>query len=85
MINKPWHMLTRAEINQHKREVCRHCEYLTTGEYIKNRTCEYGLMTGHSRLCSPFDCIRLGKFKPREGSRRGKEFTLRRSNGTKRE
>lgn len=79
---KPWHEWTEEEIYHLKKTQCKYCKYLAGGSgsqiALRSRTCEYGAMTGHSRLCHPARCKELGKFEPRTKSRAGKEFCLKR-------
>ena len=55
--------MTGAEIKKLKADQCSKCVYY--GGMSKNQketTCDYLLITGHSRGCSPLECKEKGAF-----------------------
>ena len=70
---KPYRNLTRIEIYRRKQNVCVNCEYFSregvgnSGKNVSNKTCDYLLITVHSRGCDPRDCIKKGVFKKASG------------------
>lgn len=54
---KEWSRLSDAEVNRHKAKHCRNCMYLSrhTSSFT-NSTCDYMVMTGEMRGCSPLHC-----------------------------
>lgn len=78
---KEWGKLSLEEINQVKREQCAKCKYFSRKHggnnsqtvEITSRTCDYFFVIGHCRLCDPRDCVKEGKFVPREIKRRVKK------------
>lgn len=70
---KQWSELTEAEINQNKKKHCEKCLYFSRGGGTNTngaRYCEYLLIEGHMRGCSPLKCREKGTFKPRPKDRR---------------
>ena len=69
---KPYRNLTRIEIYRRKQNVCVNCEFFSregvgnSGKNVSNKTCDYLLITGHSRGCDPRDCVSAGIFKKRK-------------------
>lgn len=76
MKKKRWCDMTELEILELKRNQCVKCHYFSMGSAGKtevNNTkglCDYLSMVGHSRGCSPFDCVEKGIFKPKEKKKR---------------
>ena len=72
---KKWSDMTEKEIIEHKKKQCVNCEYLSS-ENIKDRlpamTCDYLLIVGHRRGCSPLDCMIYGAFKPRKNGKKAR-------------
>ena len=72
---KKWSEMKEQEINEHKRKQCKKCRYLSASNgngYVSGKTCDYLLAVGHSRGCSPLDCVIYGTFKRRtKGKRKG--------------
>lgn len=72
---KKWSELTETEINQNKKKHCEKCLYFSRGGETNttgSRFCEYLLITGRSRGCSPMECKEKEIFTPRpKGRRRG--------------
>lgn len=62
-----WKDLTEDEVNKRKREVCKNCFYLRISsgpkDYIVRGTCDYMLIEGHMRPCSPLECVEKGVFR----------------------
>lgn len=80
-MKKSWAKLTEAEINRNKKNTCEKCAYFSrSGGTITNgsRYCEYLLITGHMRRCSPLECKKKGVFKARPAGRRriNRAFTI---------
>lgn len=74
---KPWAEMTDQEINKHKRQQCSKCQYLSRKNgktYLVATPCDYLLITGHRRGCSPLDCVTYGVFKPREKGKRARRI-----------
>ena len=70
---KSWSELTEAEINRNKRNTCEKCLYFSrdgSTTTAGSRHCEYLLITGHRRGCSPLECKKKGIFKARPTGRR---------------
>lgn len=71
---KKWSELTEREINHNKKKHCEKCLYFSRGgdtNTTGSRFCEYLLITGHSRGCSPMKCKEKEIFTPRpKGQRR---------------
>lgn len=70
---KSWSELTEAEINRNKRNTCEKCLYFSrdgSTTTAGSRHCEYLLITGHRRGCSPLECKKKGIFKARPIGRR---------------
>ena len=67
---KPWKELTTAEVTALKAKQCTKCKYKsflsgnTKGYEAARITCDYILITGHSRGCDPRDCVEMGIFQP---------------------
>lgn len=61
---KKWSEMTEAEINQLKSRQCIRCAYLIrqTGNHYATMMCDYILIEGHRRGCSPLECMG-GAFK----------------------
>lgn len=68
---KEWYEMTETEISALKRRQCYKCAYYsrTGGEYASAGTCNYIVVEGHRRGCSPLECLEEGKFKPKNGRR----------------
>lgn len=69
MKKKPWKEMTEKEINKLKTDQCSRCIYLSgsigrSKTVFANRTCDYIAHHGHSRGCSPLECVEKGIFKP---------------------
>lgn len=69
MKKKPWEEMTEKEINKLKTDQCSRCAYLSgsigrSSTFYANRTCDYIVRKGHSRGCSPLECVEKGIFKP---------------------
>lgn len=72
-MKKSWSELTEAEINRNKRNTCEKCLYFSrdgSTTTAGSRHCEYLLITGHRRGCSPLECKKKGIFKARPTGRR---------------
>lgn len=70
---KKWSEMTEQEVNSHKRKQCVKCQYLSrqNGKSVISAVpCDYLIVNGHSRGCSPLDCKIFGVFKPVENIRR---------------
>jgi len=77
---KKWSELTETEINQNKKKHCEKCLYFSRGEDTNatgSRFCEYLLITGHSRGCSPMECKEKEIFAPRPKGRRRAKRAIR--------
>jgi hypothetical protein len=72
---KKWTEMTQADIDRIKREQCITCEYLSKrkSEGIVASTCDYLLITGSRRGCSPLECKKKGIYKKKTGKRRRNE------------
>lgn len=80
-MKKGWGKLTETEINRNKKNTCEKCVYFSRGgesNTLGTRHCEYLLITGHMRGCSPLDCKKKGIFKLRPAGRRriNRAFTI---------
>lgn len=67
---KPWKDMTPHEIYKLKINQCVNCEYFSRGDNNSYGTCDYILVEGHSRRCSPLLCKVKGIFKPKTGKKR---------------
>lgn len=76
MKKKRWRDMTEQDILELKRNQCVKCHYFSMGPDGKtevNNTkglCDYLSMVGHSRGCSPFDCVENGIFKQKGKKKR---------------
>lgn len=71
---KKWSEMTDEEINAFKRKTCAKCFYFgkSSAKYISMKTCEYSDKHGHSRGCSPLECVEKGIFTPIKNKRNNK-------------
>ena len=70
---KNWSEMTEQEIYKLKKQQCIKCKYFSH-QYGKQAVlsvpCDYLLIKGHSRECSPLDCIPSGVFEPVKNRKR---------------
>lgn len=71
---KKWSEMTVKEIIQLKRTQCSKCLYYSraTTTNASSSCCEYLIIKGHSRGCSPLECKERGIFNPKPRRRRKK-------------
>lgn len=71
---KKWSEVTGKEIYRIKQQQCAKCYYFSRaqGDISSGSTCDYILIEGHRRGCSPLQCQEKGIFKlrPRTRTRR---------------
>ena len=63
---KPWSEMTEKEIYKLKKQQCTKCQYFShqNGQHaVMAVPCDYLLITGKRRGCSPQDCKTYGVFK----------------------
>ena len=78
-----WARMTDAEISEHKNNVCVKCHYYSFGSGGNNEPsrryglCDYILIEGHSRGCSPFECVEKGIFVRKSRGRKKKGMRVR--------
>lgn len=67
----PWSQISSRAICKLKRSQCVKCQYSSgmgvDKHNVSNMTCDYLLIVGHSRGCSPINCA---KFEPRTRRKR---------------
>lgn len=70
---KPWAEMTDKEVYKHKLKQCIKCKYFSH-QYGKKSVvavpCDYLLITGKRRGCSPLDCVTYGVFERAENRKR---------------
>lgn len=61
---KAWEEMTDKEINDLKTNQCKKCMYFSkyNPTAIRWATCDYIFAMGHSRGCSPLECVEKGIF-----------------------
>lgn len=64
---KRWADMTSMEIYHLKQNQCCRCYYFSLGQGKENvcGTCDYLIVEGHSRGCSPLECVDKGVFRNR--------------------
>lgn len=68
---KKWSEMNENDIAKLKQKQCQYCYYYSRNESVSG-TCDYALITGHRRPCSPLECEekRVFTFKKRRRTRR---------------
>lgn len=68
---KKWSEMTEREIFHLKKEQCSKCIYYVrnTGSSPANSTCDYLLLMGHRRGCSPLNCKEKGVYEEWKGGK----------------
>ena len=71
---RKWKDVSKEEILKLKKEQCSKCVYFSRAykELYESCTCDYILITGHRRGCSPLECKEKGIFKPKKGQKKKK-------------
>ena len=71
---KDWATRTDNEIWELKKKQCSKCFYFSVskGTHVTAGTCDYILLEGHTRGCSPFECKEKGIFRPRNVKKKKK-------------
>lgn len=71
---KDWAARTDNEIWALKKKQCSKCYYFSVskGTHVTVGTCDYILLEGHTRGCSPFECKEKGIFRPRNVKKKKK-------------
>lgn len=69
---KKWSEMSDSDVVKLRKKQCRYCYYYSQHDKSVSGTCDYLLITGHRRPCSPLDCEekRIFTFKKRRRSRR---------------
>ncbi|MCI6044268.1 hypothetical protein MR857_13295 [bacterium] len=83
-MDKPWKLMTAADILKIKREKCQYCLYATRyGTDDRNlsvMTCDYIGITGHRRGCRPDRCDKFQE-DPKTKRRKGRALRVNRRRG----
>lgn len=74
---KAWRNMPEAEISKIKNEQCFNCIYFDihdrkSGKALVSDTCNYAIITGRCRHCSPLECKKKG-FYTEKKKRRGQK------------
>ena len=75
---KDWATRTDEEIWALKKKQCSKCYYFSVskGTHVTVGTCDYILLEGHTRGCSPFECKEKGIFRPRNVKKKKKAMQV---------
>lgn len=72
---KDWSEMAEQEIYKLKKKQCTKCKYFSHQngkQAVSAVPCDYLLITGHSRGCSPLDCVSYDIFKLAKDRKRRK-------------
>jgi hypothetical protein len=73
MVTKAWVDMTQGEITALKQKQCKTCEYFSkyARGCVGSSTCDYINIIGHSRRCSPLECVEKGIYRRKSRQRHG--------------